>query len=87
MGRADLSERHTWTRSDELDTLGRPVDIREELNSEIQNEILIGRRNPSELCWIMSQECWICEMWSYYMPIITKQDIAESYGGLSHSLR
>ena len=34
----------------------------------------------------MSQECWICEMWSYYIPIISKQDIAESYGGLSQSL-
>ena len=34
----------------------------------------------------MSQECWICEMWSYYMPIISKQDIAESDGGISTSL-
>ena len=25
-------------------------------------------------------------MWSYYLPIISKQDIAESYGGLSKSL-
>ena len=34
----------------------------------------------------MSRECWICEMWSYYLPIISKQDISESYGGLSQTL-
>ena len=44
MGRNDLSEYDKWTRSDELDTLGRPVDIREDLSPEIQKEIGLGRR-------------------------------------------
>ena len=44
MGRNDLSEYDKWIRSDELDTLGRPVDIRENLSPEIQKEIGLGRR-------------------------------------------
>ena len=44
MGRNDLAEHDKWTRSDELDTFGRPVDIREDLSQEIQKEIGLGRR-------------------------------------------
>ena len=72
MGRSDVSNNHTWLRHDEFDTLGRPIDIRQDFSADMKQEILLGRRQPDDLCWIMSQECWICEMWTYYVPIISK---------------
>ena len=86
MGRNDLSDYQSWIRSDMRDSSGNPYDIRKDLSLEMQKEVELGRRKPADLCWVMSQECWMCEMWSYYLPIISKQDIAESYGGLSKSL-
>ena len=69
-----------------MDALGRPIDIRDDFDGDLRQEILLGRRKPDDICWIMSRECWICEMWTYYLPIISKQDIAESFGGLSQNL-
>ena len=87
MGRSDLSNHHTWHRHDEHDCLGRPLDIRDDFDDDLRQEVLLGRRKPDDLCWIMSRECWICEMWTYYLPIVSKQDIAESFGGLSQNLK
>ena len=39
MGRKDLTHNHSWLRYDELDTFGRPCDIRDELNAEMQSEV------------------------------------------------
>lgn len=87
IGHKTFTNHNSWIRRDKVDSLGKPVDIRTELSTELQNEIKLGFRKPDDLFWEMSQECWICEMWNYYMPIISKLDIAESYGGLSHTLR
>ena len=86
MGRDDINRNKDWFRYDERDSFGRPYDVRQDLEPEIQKEIELGRRKPSDLFWTMSRECWICEMWSYYLPIISQQDISESYGGLSQTL-
>ena len=88
MGRNDLVIQKTWERLDEHDPHGiKQIDMRKDLSNALLKEVETGTRQPQDLCWVMSQDCWICEMWNYYMPIISKSEIAESYGGLSSKYR
>ena len=78
MGRQDLSHKFDWLRVDEdSDIVGKLVDIRKDLPEDLRKEVELKRRKPEDLCWIMGHECWVCELWNYYLPMITKQDISE----------
>ncbi len=61
--------------------------MRESLSPKMKLEVETGTRKPSDLCWVMSQECWVCEMWNYYMPIISREEIASSFGGNSSKFK
>ena len=77
MGRKDLS-RFDWLRNDEeSEYIGAQVDIRKELPEDLMNEVELGTRKPDDLCWVMSHDCWVCGLWNYYMPMISKFEIAE----------
>lgn len=39
MGRSDISNAHKWTRNDQVDSWGQPVDIRKSFSPVVQNEI------------------------------------------------
>ena len=41
----------------------------------MKNEFMAGKRTMDELCWIESQDCWICDRWTYFIPIITIKEI------------
>lgn len=44
-------------------------------DDQLKNEYKAGKRSLDELCWVESHECWVCDRWSYFIPMITEKEI------------
>ena len=53
----------------------RKVELATLMDEEQQLEILDGLSCVQDYAWLVSDRCWICERWSYYLPLVTKQEI------------
>ena len=82
IGRTDIRNNLSWMKKDNK---GRLRDIREELSEETQIEIMRGQKTIESVCWVKSQECWICERWSYYLAMVTKSEIDDCYNLIDNS--
>ena len=82
IGRTDIRNNLSWMKKDNK---GRLRDIREELSEETQIEIMRGQKTIESVCWVKSQECWICERWSYYLAMVTKSEIDDCYNSIDNS--
>ena len=67
------------------DDKGRLRDIRKDMPEELQKEIIRGEKTIDSMCWVKSQECWICERWSYYLAMVTKSEIDDCYNLIDES--
>ena len=79
MGRSDLKNNLSWTVKDEHEP-GRTRDLRDLLDEQMKLEVFRGRQTVDSVCWVQSEECWVCDRWGYYLSIVTRADIEDGYG-------
>lgn len=60
----------------------RKVELATLMDEEQQLEILDGLSCVQDYAWLVSDRCWICERWSYYLPLVTKQEIEACHDDL-----
>ena len=51
------------------------VDLETVMDEEQQLDILDGLSCIQDYAWCVSDRCWMCERWSYYLPLVTKEEI------------
>ena len=77
MGRADLPNHFSWARKDNE---GRVRNLKDLLDDQMKLEVIRGRQNIDSVCWVQSDECYVCERWGYYVCFVTKADIDDCHG-------
>ena len=53
------------------------VNLNSLLNEEQTLDKLEGLCSVQDYAWLMSDRCWICERWAYYLPLFTKEEIED----------
>ena len=54
---------------------GAEINLTDNLEEEFKRDLVTGKRRLDEICWIESEECWICARHSAYLTIVTKDDM------------
>ena len=42
-------------------------------------EVIRGRQTLDSVCWVQSDECWVCDRWGYYVSMVTKGEIDDCH--------
>lgn len=62
-----------------LDTDGKKVDLASLMDEEQQLDILQKLCTEQDFAWLVSDKCWIRERWSYFLPIVSKEEIESCF--------
>ena len=77
MGRSDISNHYNPIVGQTI--TGKDINLLDELEDEFRRDYDTGKRTLDELCWIESEECWICNRFSTYLTIVTKDDVEQCF--------
>lgn len=58
---------------------GKDINLIDNLEDGFNRDYVTGKRSLDELCWIETEECWICARHSAYMTIVTKYDMEQCF--------
>ena len=73
IGRSDLSNNYSEVVG--KTSTGKDIKLRDTIDSEFQRDLNTGKRNLDDICWIESEECWICNRFSSNLTVLTKNDL------------
>ena len=86
IGRRDLNNNLSWIKEGVKDLRGRPFDVRDELSQDSLLRIESKEQGVDDFCWVLGEDCWVCERWSYFMNVITKQEILDTHSGSTSTI-
>ena len=77
IGRSDLS--NDYSEIIGQTSSGKDINLRDEIDAEFQRDLNSGKRSLDEICWIESEECWICNRFSTNLTVLTVNDIEQCF--------
>ena len=76
LGRAkDLRLPVDFTAAETAGIERQKVKLTDLMDEQQQLDIMDGLSTVEDYAWMISERCWICERWSYYLPLVTKEEI------------
>ena len=54
---------------------GTQINLDDALDEEQNLNKLDGACSTEDFAWLASEQCWICERWSYYLPLVTREEL------------